>query len=46
MTVIVYRDEEGLWRWRVVSEGYEDKSYAIESAKKDGPTNAVIVTEN
>jgi RNA polymerase sigma factor FliA len=55
MTVTVYRDEEGLWRWHaragngeIVSEsgeGFEDKSWAIQSAKKFGPTNAVIITD-
>jgi hypothetical protein len=26
-------------------EAYEDKSYAIQAAKKFGPTNAVIITD-
>jgi uncharacterized protein YegP (UPF0339 family) len=53
MMVIVYQDESGEYRWHangeIVSEsgeGYQDKSYAIESAKKFGPTNAVIVTDH
>jgi uncharacterized protein YegP (UPF0339 family) len=53
MRVIVYLDEEGLWRrhaksgnGKIVSEsgeGYEDQHYAINAAKKFGPTNAVII---
>jgi uncharacterized protein YegP (UPF0339 family) len=56
MRVIVYLDEEGLWRWhaksgngKIVSEsgeGYEDQHYAINAAKKFGPTNAVIITDD
>jgi RNA polymerase sigma factor FliA len=56
MTVTVYRDKEGLWRWHaragngeIVSEsgeGFEDKSWAIQSAKKFGPRDAVIITDD
>jgi uncharacterized protein YegP (UPF0339 family) len=54
MEIRVYRAIDG-WRWRaeaangeVVSESgeaYENKSWAIQSAKKFGPTNAVIFTD-
>jgi uncharacterized protein YegP (UPF0339 family) len=54
MKVVVYFAKDG-WRWRaqagngeIVSESgeaYEDKSYAIQAAKKFGPTNAVIFTD-
>jgi uncharacterized protein YegP (UPF0339 family) len=55
MTVTVYLAKDG-WRWRAQAgngeivgesgEAYEDKSYAITAAKKFGPTNAVIVTDD
>jgi uncharacterized protein YegP (UPF0339 family) len=55
MKIRVYRAIDG-WRWRaeaangeVVSESgeaYENKSWAIQSAKKFGPTNAVIFTDD
>lgn len=46
MKVVVYRAKDG-WRWRAESgNAYEDKSDAISDAKKSGPTNAVIVTED
>jgi uncharacterized protein YegP (UPF0339 family) len=54
--VIVYRDESGEYRWHAKSgngktvsesgEGYEDQHYAINAAKKFGPTNAVIITDD
>jgi uncharacterized protein YegP (UPF0339 family) len=46
MRTVVYKDASGDWRWhtdlngRIVAEsgeGYEDKSYAIEAARKFGP---------
>jgi uncharacterized protein YegP (UPF0339 family) len=55
MTVTVYLAKDG-WRWRAQSgngeivsesgEAYVEKGYAIEAAKKFGPTNAVIFTED
>jgi uncharacterized protein YegP (UPF0339 family) len=55
MRVVIYFAKDG-WRWRaqarngeIVSESgeaYEDKSYAIQSAKEFGPTNAVIFTDD
>jgi uncharacterized protein YegP (UPF0339 family) len=55
MKVVIYFAKDG-WRWRaqagngeIVSESgeaYEDKSYAIQAAKKFGPTNAVIFTDD
>jgi uncharacterized protein YegP (UPF0339 family) len=54
MHVKVYRADDG-WRWHAKStngeivsesgEAYEDKSYAIQAAKKFGPTDAVIETD-
>jgi hypothetical protein len=46
MRVVVYLAEDG-WRWRAESgKAYEDKSEAITDAKKSGPTNAVIITDD
>ena len=51
MHVKVYQADDG-WRWHakstngeIVGEAYEDKSYAIQAAKKFGPTDAVIETD-
>jgi RNA polymerase sigma factor FliA len=56
MRVIVFRDEQGLWRWHcrelageIVSKsekGYGEKGHAIQAAKEFGPTNAVIFTDD
>jgi hypothetical protein len=46
MRVVVYLAKDG-WRWRAESgKAYEDKSDAITDAKKFGPTNAVIITDD
>lgn len=56
MVVTVYRDDAGEWRWHAKSgngeivsesgEGYTEKGHAIDAAKKFGPKNAVIFTDD
>jgi uncharacterized protein YegP (UPF0339 family) len=55
MKITVYRAQDG-WRWRARAsndeifsesgEADENKSYAMEAAKKFGPRDAVIQTED
>jgi len=55
MKIVVYRAIDG-WRWRaeapngeIVSESgeaYENKSYALEAARRFGPANAEIKVED